>query len=168
MIRRFLPILLCLCLLTGCDRPFSPAAPLTEGFTCSFSGSCGGLETAGTLTRPGPGMLTLTLTAPPELAGLTLTWDGEQVTAGLLGLSFSLPQESVPGTALGAELTAALDGARRGEGAPDGQGRFATAGGGGDDAFTLYSHPDTGALLSLSMPGRELELTFSDFSPQKQ
>ena len=123
------------------------------------------METGGTLTRAGAGMLTLSLTAPPELAGLTLTWDGEQMRAELLGVSFSLPPEQVPEAALGAQLLAALDGAQAGEGVPDGRGRLATSGGGGENAFTLYSDPSTGALLALSAPGQELELTFSDFTP---
>lgn len=165
MIRRFLPILLCLFLLTGCDRRPADTPPITAGFTCGFSGTCRGMETAGTLTRAGAGMLVLSLTAPPELAGLTVTWDGEQVSCKLLGLSFSLPPESVPGAALGAGLLTALDSVQAGTGgSPDGQGRLATPGGSGEGAFTLYSDPATGALLALSAPGQELEITFSDFT----
>lgn len=166
MIRTLLLFPLILCLLTGCS-PKEDAAlpPAATGFSCGITGTYRGEETAGQLTRTAAGLLTVSLTKPAELDGLTMEWNGETVTLRMLGLSWSLSPEDVPQAALGQRILGTLDtvvyGSATGEVV---DGRLVTTGDAGDGtAFTLYSDPETGALLALEVPSEELSLTFVDF-----
>ncbi len=162
---RLLPLLLCL-LLTGCNPNTSDTPPTAVGFTCTAVGSYRGESVSGTVERSSTGLLSLTLTAPEELNGLTMTWDGQKVILSMLGIKWSLSPEKVPASALGKRLLQALDAAvyRTVDGVITADGRCKTEGVLEDGvAYTLYSAPESGALLALEVPREELYLTFADF-----
>lgn len=162
-------------LLTGCNQATATAEPPSAtGFSCSAVGTYRGEEVAGTLNRTSAGLLTVSLTAPESLDGLTMVWDGEEVTLRLLGIEWAISPDAIPQAALGERILRALDAVVYGESETDSSltddGRLKTTGSAGTDAattgnaaFTLYSDPATGALLSLEVPTEELTLTFSDF-----
>ncbi|MBE6758192.1 MAG: hypothetical protein E7552_06575 [Ruminococcaceae bacterium] len=164
---RLFPLLLCL-LLTGCNTAAAVGQrPIAVGFSCTAAGRYHGNEVAGKVERSSAGLLTLTLTKPDELNGLTMTWDGQTVTLDMLGLKWSLSPEKVPSAALGRRLLQALDAVvyTTADGVLTEDGRHKTTGElEGGITYTLYSDPETGALLSLEVPKEELYLTFADFT----
>ena len=164
MIRLRLLLLLPLCLLIGCNRPAVATPPTATGFSCTAVGTYRGEEIAGTLTRASAGLLTVTLTRPAALEGLTMEWNGESVSLGMLGLQWSLDPEKVPEAALGEQLLLALDTLvySAGDSETDAEGRVVTRD--ADNTFTIYSDPNSGALLALEVPNAALSLTFSDFT----
>ena len=140
--------------------------PRAIGFSCAVQGTYHGESVAGSVQRSSAGLLTLTLTQPEELNGLTMTWDGQTVTLEMLGIKWSLDPETVPGAALGKRLLQALDAVvyQPAEGILTEDGRCKTIGElEGGVSYTLYSDPETGALLALEIPTEELSLTFTDF-----
>lgn len=167
---RLWPVLLALVvLLTGCNPRSSSKVetPHVTGFSCSAAGTYREEAVAGTLTRSAAGLLTVTLSEPSSLDGLTMTWNGENVKLRMLGIEWSISPDAIPQAALGVRILQSLDAVVHGEGEGErtADGRLRTTGTAGDAAFTLYSDPATGALLSLEVPSEELTLTFSDFRP---
>ncbi|MBE6768927.1 MAG: hypothetical protein E7549_08515 [Ruminococcaceae bacterium] len=164
---RLFPLLLCL-LLAGCNTAAAVGErPIAVGFSCTAQGTYHGDEVAGKIERSSAGLLSFTLTKPDELNGLTMTWDGQTVTLGMLGLEWSLSPEKVPSAALGKRLLQALDAVvyTTTEGVLTDDGRRKTTGEAEKGVtYTLYSDPKTGALLSLEVPAEELQLTFEDFT----
>lgn len=169
-----LSVLLALCLLSvGCNHPKTTAPPIATGFSCAAAGTYRGEEVAGTITRTAAGLLTISLTAPEELEGLSMVWDGETVTLKLLGIEWAISPDTIPEAALGERILRTLDAVVYGESEGDSiltdDGRLKTVGSASDTAtadtaaFTLYSDPESGALLSLEVPSEELTLAFSEF-----
>ena len=175
MRRRHLFAIICsLCLLLGftaCRKEKEPEAPppTVTGFSCNAAGTYRGEGVAGTLTRTAAGLLTVTLSKPDTLSGLTMEWNGTDVNLKLMGLSFSVNPDTVPEAALGKRILQSLDAVVYGqaEGTLTEDGRQKTEGtaGEGDSAaaFTVWSDPATGSLLGLEVPAEELSLTFSEF-----
>lgn len=166
MSRRLLT-LVCACILgctslSGCSQQESEP-PVVTGFTCSTQVQYGEMEVEGRLTRQSAGLLTMDITAPETLKGMTLEWNGEEVSVKMYGLRFGVDPSTFPSTALGSSLLAAFDAAARlqnGQLTADGVRTVGEELGG---EFTLLSDPDTGYLLSLSVPSAGLQATFSDF-----
>ena len=160
--------LACACLigcfaLSGCSQK-EPEPPVVTGFSCTMQVQYGDMAVEGRLTRQSAGLLTMELTSPETLKDLTLEWDGEEVSVKLYGLSFGVDPSTFPSTALGSSLLSALDTAMRlpagGQLTAEG---LQTVGGELGGEFTLLSDPDTGALLSLSIPSAGIQASFSDF-----
>ena len=108
----------------------------------------------------------MSLSQPDELNGLVMTWDGQTVTLEMLGLQWSLDPEKVPRAALGKRVLQTLDAVvyTTTDGVLTEDGRLKTVGDADTGVpYTLYSDPESGALLSLEIPSEELYLVFSDF-----
>ena len=167
--RRLKPLLLLfpLCLLLGCNRTASAGhLPIAVGFSCNAEGTLKGDPIAGSIERSGAGLLRMSLTQPDELNGLTMTWDGQTVTLEMMGLQWSLDPEKVPRAALGKRVLQSLDAVvyTTTDGVLTEDGRLKTVGDADTGVpYTLYSDPESGALLSLEIPSEELYLVFSDF-----
>lgn len=170
MSRRLLA-LVCICAvcvtggiaLSGCTGK-EPEQPVVTDFSCTMQVQYGDLAVEGRLTRQSAGLLTMELTAPETLEGLTLEWDGQEVSVKMYGLSFGVDPSTFPSTALGSSLLAALDAATRlqGGGQLTAEG-LETVGGEIGGEFTLLSDPNTGSLLALTIPSAGIRATFSDF-----
>ncbi len=164
---RLFPLLLCL-LFAGCNTAATAGErPIAVGFSCTATGTYRGDAVAGSVERNAAGLLTFTLSKPEELNGLTMTWDGQTVTLGMLGLTWSLSPEKVPSAALGKRLLQTLDAVvySTADGVMTEDGRRKTTGDiEAGVTYTLYSDPETGALLALDVPSEELHLQFNDFT----
>ncbi len=139
--------------------------PVTTGFECDADLTYRDMQVKGHLTRLTTGTLTLDVTEPETLKGMTMQWDGETVSVKMYGLSFGVDPAAVPQTALGKSLLAALDAALH----PAGEGQvtesgLVTSGEAAGGSFTITSDPETGSLLALEIPSAELKATFSNFS----
>lgn len=162
-----LAVLALLVVLTGCSRK-TAADPIGEGFSCRVSGVYRDLQVRGTLTREAVGTMTVSFTAPETLAGLTARWNGGDVTLTMHGMIFTMDPASVPESALGEELVAAFDAARRGEGErTQKDGRLTVCGNGANGEYTLTFDATTGYPLALSVPGLPLAVEFTEFRATK-
>ncbi len=157
-------VLVVLCLTAGCRGSAPAAEPVGEQFTCTIQALYRDLAVEGTLTRATAGTLTLEFDKPDTLKGLTVRWDGDTVKLSMLGLDFSIDPNTVPESALGKEIIAALDTALRGEGERKlTDGKLVVAGNGANGAYELVCDGNSGVPLSLSVPSLPLTVTFSNF-----
>ena len=153
-------------LLTGC-RPAKYAQPQTVDFSCNIEATYRDLAVEATLTRYGAGTLVLAFEQPDTLRGLTARWDGEAVTLSLYGLEFTADLPSVPESALGNELVAALDAALRGEGEQQCEnGVLTLCGSTSSGEFTATFDAESGLPLTLSMPQVLLTVRFSEWNTE--
>ena len=151
-LRRSGPIVVGLLFLLSACAGNAPQPPAVEGFRCHAAVTCPDLAVEGTLTRQNAGLLTFEISAPPSLRDVTLVWDGETVSVRLHGLTFGIDPAQLPASGVGTALLAALDAAIGSDGAETAEGRF-----------TLLSDPETGHLLSLSLPELGITADFSNF-----
>lgn len=147
-------------LLSGCQAA-PPTPPCTEGIDYRITATCGELTVSGTLTRPSPATLSLALTEPATLKGLTLRWDGTQLTATWHGLSVPLNREELPDTALIEGLIGALEAAPAAENRTVTEEGVLTEGNLNGNAFHLLSDPTTGALIKLEIPTLAITVAFA-------
>lgn len=161
-------VLVCLCTLTACQSPADePEQPVVTGFACDVEATYGDMAVSGHLSRGAAGTLELKLSEPATLNGLTMTWDGDQVTLGMHGLTFGVDPAAVEQTALGKGLLSALDAALGSHGgARTEDNAVSTKGESVSGEFELLSDPETGNLLSLRVPALSLTATFSNFTLQ--
>ncbi len=151
----FLVLLLC---LTGCKSSVSPVA---ENFSCAFTATYKEIQLAGNLERGAVGTLTVTLTAPPSLAGLICRLENEDITLTLGDLEYKtavIPAAAVP-TVLRDMLDALSRGATEGA-AAEFTGMAGTYG------FTARVAPDSGVLQAVSVPDASLEIEFQNIEEQ--
>lgn len=149
-------------LTSGCSAQ-TPQPPTVDGFRCHAVVQYDDLAVEGELTRKGAGLLSFTVSAPASLEGLQLVWDGESVSVTLHGLSFGIDPDQLPASGIGSALLSAFDaavGISSGEQTADG---YVTSGQAASGNFTILSDPQSGYLLSLSMPSLGLTASFSDF-----
>ena len=145
--------------LVGCTTTGKGVQPVTSGFTCLAEISYRELELGGQLTRYDDGKMVLTFAEPSSLSGLSVGWNGQDMTMELAGMSIAIAEDKVPQSALikgllhvlSAEVT---DGEREDDeyiitGTVDGM------------AYTLACDAATGLPQSLSMPDNELQARFS-------
>ena len=150
-------------LFGGCAA-HKAAPPAAVHFACDAHILYQDLELKAQLTRADSGALTLAVTYPATLNDLKMSWNGEDVKVEMYGISFDLDPDSLPVSGLGRGLLDALDAVAASDNAPTLTEEGATlAGQGQNGEYTLVTDPDTGHLLSLSVPAIPLEVTFSNF-----
>lgn len=158
-----LTVILCAALLFGCGKRRNDAAqPVTTGFTCEVSIAYRDLALKGQLSRSQDGRLLVTLTEPPSLGGMAISWDGKEMAMELGGLRVPVNAENVPQSALIKNLLSVLTAEpTNGEMTEEG---YTVQGEADGKAYTLICAPDTGLIRSLSVPEDELEVIFSESS----
>lgn len=150
----------CFALLGGCGSSAGkPVRPVTDGFSCRMEAAYGDMTVAGTLTRPGGDTLRLQFEQPASLSGVTLGYDGTQVTMELAGMSLKVSPEKVPQSALVQLLLGALTASPTGGELTD-EG-YVVTGQLQDRAFTLVFDSATGLPISLSVPEDGLQAAFT-------
>ena len=143
--------------------------PVGTGFECDVDLTYKDMDIQGHLTRLSAGTLTLDITSPKSLEGMTMQWDGETISIKMYGLSFGIDPADIPETALGKSLLDALDGIQSLKGNGQNPGStltdegVLTKGNAVDGSFEILSDPETGSLLSLKIPSAGLTATFSNF-----
>ncbi len=156
-----LTVVLCAAMLFGCGKkPDDAATPVTAGFTCEVGIAYRGMNLKGQLSRAQDGRLLVTLSEPPSLGGMAISWDGEEMAMELGGLQIPVKAENVPQSALIKSLLSVLtteptDGELADEG-------YTVQGEVDGKAYTIVCAPDTGLIRSLSVPDDELTVTFNE------
>lgn len=152
---------LCVAMLFGCGNGRDDAAtPVTAGFTCEVGIAYRGMNLKGQLSRAQDGCLLVTLSEPPSLGGMAISWDGEEMAMELGGLRVPVNAENVPQGALIKSVLSVLtteptDGELTDEG-------YMVQGEVDGKAYAIVCAPDTGLIRSLSVPDDELTVTFHD------
>lgn len=149
-------------LLVGCATDREEMQPVTKGFTCRARIEYRELELDGQLTCLDDGKLQFTFSQPVSLNGITIGWDGENMTMELGGVSINIAEDKVPESALIKSLlqvlTAdAVDGVASKEG-------YVFTGQVEGLAYTLVCDTATGLPRSLSVPENELHASFTETS----
>ena len=137
--------------------------PVSTGFECDVSLTYRDMDVKGHLTRLTAGTLVMDITEPQTLEGMSMKWDGQTISVNMYGLSFGVDPEAIPETALGKSILDSLDGVTAdGERIVTDEGVL-TKGNAAGGEFTFVSDPETGNLLSLTIPSVNLTATFSNF-----
>ena len=151
--------------LSGCAAQPTAQPPTTDGFSCRVTADYDDLAFAGDLRRETDENISLTLAEPATLEGLVLAWDGKALTATMHGISTTVDANKVPQAAVLPLVLDVLDNAAKmndGEKTTDG---WAFTGEWEGHTYTLVSDPQTGHLISISVPDVPLVVRFSDFQP---
>ncbi len=158
-------LLLAMALFTACSsRAKEPEKPVTTGFSCDVDMTYQDMHIKGRLTRPSTGTLKMEFAEPSSLEGISMEWDGENVTVKVGALSFGVSPEEIPESALGRGLLDALDaGFRTADGATVTDEGVSTTGDSVNGQFEILSDPTTGQLISLKIPGLNVTASFSNF-----
>ena len=155
--------LLCGCgllLLVSCGTGGGAAPAVTRGFTADAAAAYGEMTLQGKVRCAPDGKLQLTVSQPKSLSGVTIGWDGTDMTMELAGTSVKIPPEKVPESAFINELLAVLT-AEHPVGQSTDEGTAFTGQVNGM-AYTLVCDADSGLPKSLSVPENEMTVTFSN------
>ncbi len=144
--------------LVGCTATREKTEPVTSGFTCLAEISYRELELGGQLTRYDDGKMVLTFAEPASLSGLSVGWNGRDMTMELSGMSIAIAEEKVPQSALIKALLHVLSADMTGGERED--DAYVINGTVDGVAYTLVYDAVTGLPRSLSMPDNELEARF--------
>ncbi len=156
-----LTVLISATMLFGCGKSRGDAAqPVTAGFTCEVSIAYRDMTLKGQLSRVQDGRLLVTLSEPPSLSGMAISWDGKEMAMELGGLRVPVNAENVPQGALVKSLLTVLTAApAAGEITDEG---YVVQGEADGKAYTIVCAPDTGLIRSLSVPDDGLTVTFNE------
>lgn len=156
-----LAVILLVAMLFGCGKGRADAAkPVTTGFTCAVDIAYRDLALKGQLSRGQDGRLLVSLTEPPSLSGMAVSWDGTEMAMELGGLRVPVNADNVPQGALIKSLMTVLTNApNNGELTDEG---YTVNGEIDGKAYTIVCAPDTGLIRSLSVPDDDLTVTFSE------
>ncbi|MDD2361815.1 MAG: hypothetical protein PHH84_02480 [Oscillospiraceae bacterium] len=153
-----------LLILPSCSKKASSEQPIMIGFSCNIEAKYDEMNIKGYLTRSAAGTLRFDIDEPETLNGLSMQWDGNEISIKLNGISFNVEPDNIPQSALGKCILGALDSALgvRDAGELTDEGLL-TKGVSSAGEFEIISDPATGSLLNLKMPSVKLEAKFSDF-----
>lgn len=161
-------------LMQGCSMPQekAPFQPkLAESYESDALLEYGEGQSASLhLTRCGNALWEASFTDPPALAGVILTFDGNQVSASYKGLEFSVPKSALPAKNMLATVTETLDAAQASgtlSCSEQEDGSFLAEGECTGGSYTLTFQAD-GQPLCFAVPSQPLKLTFSGYTVLKE
>lgn len=140
--------------LTACGK--SAVTPTTDGFRCRVSLDYGGTVYEATLDRLDTAQATLTVAKPATLKGLTMTWDGQEVSVTYAGMTMSFEEATLPVSAAVTLLCRTLDACR-----DQAEARSVYEGEIEGIPYTLAFDDQTGMPLTLSVPSVPIRAAFS-------
>lgn len=170
-IQRTLLLFLCglMCIVfTACGKPKTSGTPdINKLFSTAATITYGDFEAQAKVSRLGSDLWEVEFATPQTLAGVKLSYTGEDITASYLGLSFSIPKTAAPVKSMLTMIFKAVDKSAVGVDMPceekDGVMIYSGTGDFGD--FTLSMDQATGNLVSFEMPKEDLIVQFADFTP---
>ena len=153
-------LMLPLFVFSGCGQK-AAIPPITDGFTSHVAVEYREMLIEGDLTCGQDGAVAMDFTLPKSLYGVSLRWDGQEMSIALGGMHLAVPAEKVPQSALLCCLAGVLAADHEMDGTTD-EGSVITGQVDGK-AYELVCDAKTGFPLRLSMPEEELEATFTAF-----
>ena len=146
-------------MLFSCGKRRDDAAkPVTAGFTCEVGIDYRGMTLKGQLSRTQDGCLLVTLSEPPSLSGMAISWDGEEMAMEIGGVRIPVNAANVPQSALIKSLLTVLA-VQPAAGEITDEG-YVVQGEIDGKAYTIVCAPDTGLIRSMTVPDDELTVTF--------
>lgn len=159
-----------LTLATGCQKPTLNKTPeLSQTFSCQADFQYGDWTAKATLKRLGGGVWEAQFQEPASLAGVLFAYDGAELNASFLGLSFTVPMSALPDSSMLSDIFTALDRCTTGAEMPceaveeDGDQVYVYKGELSRGAYTVAMTKDN-ALHAFSLPSAGLTVAFSEYS----
>lgn len=142
------------------NKKANAAPPITDGFTCNVAITYHQTELDGTLSRTADGKLSVSFSKPATLSGMTVNWDGEEMTLQLGSLNVPVNAQNVPQGALIKRLLSVLT-VQTEDGELTEQG-YTVSGDIDGLAYTVVYDAESGLIRSVSAPNEDLQVVFSD------
>ncbi|MGN0171648.1 MAG: hypothetical protein ACI39E_02555 [Acutalibacteraceae bacterium] len=160
--RRLLAVSVLLCLLlTSCSSGQS-VSPMVSGFQSHVGIEYEDMRLQALLERKTTGSLTLTVSEPESIAGLSMTWDGAQLILSLGGLKLAAAPHNLPASALAFSICEALDACAQQRGSLE-DGAIKLENEGTNGRYTLLYNAQSGYPELLTIPDLELTVCFSEW-----
>lgn len=163
--KKILALSSALILLCGCSAEPEVASPETNRLFSADAVVCTAeAEISATVKRLGNNMWSAEITAPESLAGITLNYSADEITATYHGMSFTLDKENAPqANLLGAIFDAIDDSALLTEMPCDSEDGVMTFGGQNElGAYEIVTDAD-GNLSAVNLTDEDITVDFSDF-----
>lgn len=151
-------------ILTGC-KGAANSPDLNKSYSCTANIDYNNFACTAQLARLDSGAWEVLLLSPSSVKDIKLTYQSGDVTVSYKGLSFSLPDNSLPVQPVIDNIVGALDNAANGIGLEfDKDGKNVTVSGVNEEVNYAVTVNTEGAIVSLSMPDIGMEVTFEDFA----
>lgn len=170
--KKFLALLLCgviMFSLCACNigKSKKTATPdLNKLFSCSTDISYGDFKSTATIKRLGNGLWDVEFSSPSTLAGVKLSYNGEDIAASYKGLTFSVPKDAAPVKGVLSMIFNAIDKSADDVNMPfkekEGMKLFSGESEQGD--FTISVDKATGNLVAFEIPNQKLKVKFADYA----
>lgn len=151
----------------ACGKEKTTAIPdLNKLFTSTASITYGEFEAAATVNRLGNGLWDVEFTSPTTLAGVKLSYNGEDITASYMGLSFSIPKDAAPIKSVLTMIFNSIDKSAEKVDMPcaEDEGITVFSGTGDQGDFSISVDKASGNLVAFEMPDEKLKVEFTDYS----
>ena len=169
--KKILALLLCgimLLSLSACNigKEKKTAAPdLNKLFSCTADISYGDFKASATMKRLGNSMWDVEFVSPASLAGVKLSYNGEEIKASYKGLTFSIPKDAAPVKGVLSMIFKSIDKSAEKVDMPfkekDGIKLFSGESDQGD--FTISMDKSNGSLVAFEIPSKKLDVKFADY-----
>lgn len=168
-----LAVVFALGLLAGCGKKEQGESSkytgaLEENFLCSAHVKYGNMDVDLNLSRKGQSYYVVDIVSPDVLKGFQFSWEGDKSTISYRGLSMELGGDSLPAKALAGTLIKTLNAVLKPAGLTAKVDGGVVAISGSNDAgdYTVKLNEKDGSLISISVPGQNLEASISGFQKQ--
>jgi hypothetical protein len=162
-------VALSLSVLSGCDKlsdSFSRDMIADTPFSAVMEFDTEKIDFIANVKRLGMGMWEMTITEPQSLAGLTVAYDGENVSSTLGDFTETRPLDSISDHAVFLQLFRAVDNAvsladpefRKKDGKSVLDGVIGTS------PYEIILSPETGLPMEIKFPTSEIEIYISEFT----
>ena len=162
---RIVPALLAFAVVltfAGCSavqEMVKPADPVFL-FTCRAQVQAAGQEITCTFTRSEGEMASIGILSPQEIQGLSYDWTGTGFSVSYAGVTETSAECTLPGDSFAPVLVKAMNAAAREGGLSQGEEGNSYAGSFDGKGFTLTADPQTGNILTLSVPSSGISAEF--------
>lgn len=154
--------------MAACDKIGGSSKEITPNldnqFSCDMALEYGDMNCDAILKRYGVGTWEAEFISPDTLAGITMSFDGDNVTANYKGLDFSIPKSALPVKSILCNLIDIIDETASQEKieAEDKKDYLVIEGKAEQGDYTIQLDKNTGNLVSFEMPGLDLKINFSN------
>ena len=151
----------------ACGKARTTAIPdLNKLFTTTASITYGKFEAEATVNRLGNGLWDVEFVKPTTLAGVKLSYNGEDITASYMGLSFSIPKDAAPIKGILSMIFNSIDKSAEKVDMPyaekDGISVYSGTSDQGD--YTISVEKSSGNLVGFELPDEKLKVEFTNYS----
>jgi hypothetical protein len=162
-------LVLSLSAVTGCDKlsdSLSRDMIADTPFSATMEFDTEKIDFIADVKRLGMGLWEMTIKEPLNLAGLTVTYDGENIVSALDGYTETLPLENVSDHAVFLQIFRTMDNAIS-LADPEFKkkdGKAVLSGAIGTSPYEIILSPETGLPMEIKLPDSEIQVYISEFA----